>query len=169
MPITITRRIELDYGHVLPHYIGFCNQLHGHRATVLASFFGNIQSSGANQGMVEDFSVLKSMMMKRIHAVLDHGFAVWKDDKSPISIPTHDGLVFETTTLDFVKSRNERILITEEPPTAEYLCKYFFNELYDELLKHNAHNTLEGTNIPPIGLSKLVWYETPNNYAECSV
>ncbi len=38
----IKRAIDIDYGHVLPDYVGFCNQLHGHRAKVIANFHGDV-------------------------------------------------------------------------------------------------------------------------------
>jgi 6-pyruvoyltetrahydropterin/6-carboxytetrahydropterin synthase len=135
----ITKTIELDYGHTLPAHFGFCSQLHGHRAKVLATVEGELNKvkGDSSQGMVLDFGVLKQVMVDRIHSFLDHGFAVWKDD---------------TDDLAFIIKRNRRILITEEPPTAEYLAGWAFKQIVDYLP-------------PELKLKQVVWYETPNSYA----
>jgi 6-pyruvoyltetrahydropterin/6-carboxytetrahydropterin synthase len=136
--LRISRKIELDYGHTLPNHIGFCNQLHGHRAIVIATVLGEVQTEeGSSQGMVLDFKFLKKKLMEKVHDKLDHAFAVWKDDEE---------------TLPFIKKRNKRYLITDEPPTAEYLVKWSFEQLVNEMP--------EG-----VELIKMKWYETPNAYA----
>jgi len=140
VPMRISRKIEIDYGHTLPNSFSFCNQLHGHRGVVVATVEGDvIQRNGhSEQGMVMDFKFLKDIMVEQIHDKLDHGFAVWKDD---------------TEDLEFITKRNSRVLITDEPPTAECLAKWAF---------HQIHNHLpEG-----IRLKQLRWYETPNNWAD---
>ena len=79
----VTRKIELDYGHTLPNEKGFCSQIHGHRATVLATVEGEIEETEGHpdQGMVLNFKELKAAMKEKVHDVIDHGFAVWKEDK----------------------------------------------------------------------------------------
>ena len=138
--IQISRKIELDYGHTLPNHFSFCSQLHGHRATVIAHVQGKVNSTvgDSSQGMVLDFKILKELMMEKIHDVLDHGFAVWKDDKED---------------LEFIIKRNKKYLITDEPPTAEYLAKWSYNQLASFLPKE-------------ISLIKVEWYETPSSVAQ---
>ena len=137
----ITRKIEVDYGHTLPNHYSFCNQLHGHRATVIVTVNGQVitKKGDSSEGMVLDFKILKQLMMEKIHDKLDHGFAVWKEDKEDLS---------------FVTKRNSRYLITDGPPTAEYLAKWAYLQL-KECLPEN------------IKLKKLEWYETPNSSAMC--
>lgn len=171
----VTRKMELDYAHVLPKHFGFCSKLHGHRGVIEATFSGDIKNEGSSTGMIEDFKILKTAMMETIHAKLDHCFAVWKDDTEPIFIryqpiqrnspvkflvdePT--GITIEVTTLEFVKARNgDRVLVTDEPPTAEYLAKWCFKELRKYLSKNNF-DTLR--------LDNVRFYETPNNWADYS-
>ena len=87
-----------------------------------------------------DFKFLKEIMTEHIHDKLDHGFAVWKDDLDD---------------LDFITRRNSRVLVTDEPPTAECLARWAFNQI--------CHKLPEG-----IRLMHIRWYETPNNWAEYS-
>jgi 6-pyruvoyltetrahydropterin/6-carboxytetrahydropterin synthase len=136
----IARKIEIDYGHTLPNSFSFCNQIHGHRGVVVATVEGNVisRSTDDEEGMVMDFKFLKEIMIEHIHDRLDHGFAVWKHDDED---------------LDFITRRNSRVLITDDPPTAECLARWAFNEI--------RHHLPEG-----ITLKHIRWYETPNNYAE---
>ena len=135
----VSRSIELDYGHTLPNHYSFCNQLHGHRAKVIAKVEGDVitETDNSSQGMVMDFKFMKEIMMKHIHDVIDHGFAVWKKDEEDLA---------------FIKKRNTKILVTDEPPTAEYLAKW----AYIQINKH----------IPKgVKLKEVIWYETPNGFA----
>lgn len=135
----VTKSIELDYGHTLPNHYSFCNQLHGHRATIEATVAGDIseKEGDSSQGMVLDFKFLKDVMMRNIHDILDHGFAVWKNDQED---------------LDYVIKRNTRVLITDAPPTAEHLAKWAYGQIMPEI---------------PNGLKlhKVKWYETPTSFA----
>lgn len=101
----ISRKIELDYGHTLPNSFSFCNQLHGHRGTVVATVEGKIidRQGDPEEGLVMDFKFLNDIMMQHVHDELDHGFAVWKND--------HEDL-------EFITKRNKRVVITDEPPNA---------------------------------------------------
>jgi 6-pyruvoyltetrahydropterin/6-carboxytetrahydropterin synthase len=136
----ITRKIEIDYGHTLPNHYSFCNQFHGHRGVIEVTVEGPIihTSGESQQGMVMDFKFLKTIMREKIHDVLDHGFAVWKDDKEDLA---------------FILKRNTRVLVTDDPPTAEVLAKWAFKTVKEDL---------------PVGvkLVKVRWNETPNNWAD---
>ena len=136
----ISRKIENDYGHTLPNSFSFCNQLHGHRGVIVATVEGAVSTckDDKEEGMVMDFHFLKELMVEHIHEKLDHGFAVWKDD--------HEDL-------DFIMKRNSRVVVTDEPPTAECLAKWAFNQL--------CRHVPEG-----VTLTRLRWYETPNNWAD---
>jgi 6-pyruvoyltetrahydropterin/6-carboxytetrahydropterin synthase len=139
----ITKRIELDYGHTISGHYSVCSMLHGHRAKVEATVGGDIRPPEdiSSHGMVVDFGIIKKIMMDRVHLVLDHGFAVWKDDEQD---------------LNFIKNRNKKYLITPVPPTAEYLAEWAFNEIRDGLLE--VKYALE--------LKRVRWYETPNSWAD---
>jgi len=140
--VRISREIGLDYGHTLPNHFSFCNQLHGHRARVIAVVEGEVNATegSSSQGMVFDFKILKELMTTEIHDVLDHGFAVWSRDEKD---------------RDFVTARNKKYIITPEPPTAEYLAKWAFYQLEKKLPKE-------------LTLVEVKWYETPGAEATYS-
>lgn len=140
--VRISREIGVDYGHTLPNHFSFCNQLHGHRGRVIATVEGDVDDTegSSSQGMVFDFKILKELMTTEIHDVLDHGFAVWEKDKKD---------------MDFVVARNSKYLITDEPPTAEFLAKWAFLQLEKKLPSN-------------ITLVEVKWYETPGAEATYS-
>lgn len=135
----LSREIQLDYGHTLPNHYSFCSELHGHRARIIATIEGpvSLEYGSSGQGMVTDFKFLKELLMTRIHDVLDHGFAVWKDDEE-------DRI--------FITNRNTKFLVTEEPPTAEYLAKWAFYQIENEMPKN-------------VKLVSITWFETPTSSA----
>lgn len=139
----VTKRIELDYGHTLPKHYSFCSQIHGHRAYIDATVEGTMlnKENDSSQGMVLDFKFMKDIMMKYIHDVLDHGFAVWEKDEAD---------------KEFILKRNTKVLLTNDPPTAECLAKWAFNQLYDKIPKG-------------LQLKNIRWYETPTSYAEYNI
>jgi len=147
----IKRIIEIDYGHCLPNHFSFCNQIHGHRAKIIAYFSGEVSTikGDSSEGMVLDFSICKKAMIETIHSTLDHGFAVWKEDKAIFKY-------IEISTLDFIKIRNKKVLITDEPPTAEYLAKWAFGVLVSYL------NNI----VSDVFVERVEWWETPNNCAD---
>ena len=159
----VSKEIQVDYGHTLPNHYGFCNQIHGHRARIVATVQGHYENKeGTEQGMVLDFKFLKEIMMNKIHGVLDHGFAIWKDDTREIEVTLSEvqkNRIMEDTinieTLEFIKARNEKVLITELPPTAEVLAKWAFRQIKSELPQG-------------IVLVSVMWYETPNSFATCT-
>ncbi len=155
--MVISKRIEIDYGHTLPGHYSFCNQVHGHRAVVIAYFSGCINQDygSSSEGMVIDFSVCKDIMMNVIHDKLDHGFAVWKKDNRTVSIRYNEIAYVEVSTLEFIRQRNSKVLITDSPPTAEYLAEWALEEISKKLKSINNN----------IKVVKVKWYETPNNCA----
>jgi 6-pyruvoyl-tetrahydropterin synthase len=115
--------------------------------------------------MVEDFAVLKKIMREEISDILDHSFAVWRGDIKMVDIT--DGCIFpigtpfdvdagdkvEISFLGFMIASGKKIFITDLPPTAEVLCRYFFNKLTDRIYADGLS----------IRLISLEWQETPNN------
>jgi len=136
----VTRKIGIDYGHTLPDHYSFCSEIHGHRATIEATAEGELTTNAgaSDHGMVFDFKYRKQAMVEKIHDELDHGFAVWEQDEE---------------TIDFIRERNTKVLVLENPPTAEILAKWAYEQVEPEL-----PNDVELTNIR--------WYETPNNWSD---
>ena len=151
--MVVSKEIQLDYGHTLPNHFSFCNQIHGHRARVVAYVEGEVSPLGgdSSQGMVVDFKFLKAVMMEKVHDVLDHGFAVWEGDTEEIK--ALGGFAGEeVSTLDFIRARNRKVLVTTDPPTAETLAKWAFDQIKPTI---------------PFGLTlvRVEWWETPSSCA----
>lgn len=107
---TITKEVYFCYGHRLMNHQGKCKNLHGHSVKASISIS---QEYLDDQGMVCDFSDIKSCVNSYIDEHLDHNFIVHKDD--PI-IPV-------------LKIQNERFLAINEHPTAEVLSKMIYQHL----------------------------------------
>ena len=166
----VTREISIDYGHTLPNHFGFCNQIHGHRARIVAHFEGDVKTTKDNfylpdNGMVVDFGFCKKLLLNTIHEQLDHGFAVWENDTNAIAVPVsveYDNEGVATTgilvsTLQFIKARNRKVVVCSAPPTAEYLAEWAFRLINKDFALYEESNTVK--------LIKIEWWETPNNCA----
>lgn len=71
--ITITRKFFFDAAHYLPGHEGKCKNLHGH-TYILEVTVGrdSLIEGGSSDGMVIDFSDLKSIVNKLVIDPLDH-------------------------------------------------------------------------------------------------
>ncbi len=151
-------KLEINYSNSIPG-----KDICGFGGVIEVTVYGPLvrNEGDSSQGMVLDFSILKKIMMAELHTRLDHGFAVWKDDiKTVILFGTTEG--YTVSTLDFILARNTKVLILDQPPTAEVLAEWAYNRILDRL---NVE-ILSG-NVPrEIALEHVVWYETPNSKAQ---
>ncbi len=76
----ITRRLEFDAGHRIPHHASHCRHLHGHRYALEITLSGQIvRTEGASeQGMVLDFSEVKTIANESLVNLWDHAFLVYR-------------------------------------------------------------------------------------------
>ena len=106
----ITRRLEFDAGHRIPHHESQCRHLHGHRYAIEVTVSGEVivTDSDPEQGMVADFSGVKTLVQQHIVATWDHAFLAYAKDHAVIeflnSLPGHRTVTFDA------------------PPTAEHLA-----------------------------------------------
>lgn len=71
--ITITRRFSFDSAHYLPGHEGKCQNLHGHTYILEVTVGRNsLIEGGSSEGMIIDFSDLKSIVNKLVVDPLDH-------------------------------------------------------------------------------------------------
>ena len=142
----ITRRLEFDAGHRIPDHQSQCRHLHGHRYALEITLAGEvIEAAGQpNNGMVMDFSEVKSIAMRQVVEPWDHAFLVYRGDTQVMSLlaalPGH-----KTVVLDRV-------------PTAENLARIAFDTL-DLAYRDSYGNHLR--------LEQVRLYETPNCWADC--
>ena len=80
--LTITRKLEFDAGHRIPDHKSQCRNLHGHRYTLELTLVGNVieQEGNSDNGMIMDFSDVKSLAKQHLVDVWDHAFLVYSGD-----------------------------------------------------------------------------------------
>ena len=141
----ITRRLEFDAGHRIPNHDSQCRHLHGHRYALEITLSGQIISAEgvSEQGMVMDFSAVKTIANETLVSRWDHAFLVYRGDAAVVgflaTLPGH-----KTVVLDVV-------------PTAENLAEEAFRVL-DAAYVDTYGNQLR--------LERVRLYETPNNWAD---
>lgn len=141
----ITRRLEFDAGHRIPDHKSQCRHLHGHRYAIEITLSGEVieKDGDAANGMVMDFSQVKSIAKEHLVDKWDHAFLAYAGDKAIVdflsALPDH-----KTVVLDRV-------------PTAENLARIAFNTL-DAVYRDTYGNHLR--------LNRVRLYETPNCWAD---
>jgi len=141
----ITRRLEFDAGHRIPNHASQCRHLHGHRYAIEITLSGEVVhiEGAADQGMVMDFSDVKTIANAVLVNQWDHAFLVYEGDRAVVgflaSLPEH-----KTVVLPVV-------------PTAENLAAEAFRIL-DAAYLDSYGNQLR--------LQRVRLYETPNNWAD---
>lgn len=141
----ITRRLEFDAGHRIPSHASQCRHLHGHRYALEITLCGEIvRTAGApEEGMVMDFSEVKTIARTVLVDQWDHAFLVYRGDHAVVgflaTLPEH-----KTVLLPVV-------------PTAENLADTAFRIL-DAAYADSYGRQLQ--------LQRVRLYETPNNWAD---
>ena len=143
--LTITRKLEFDAGHRIPDHKSQCRNLHGHRYTVEITLVGKVIEAEGNSdnGMIMDFSDVKTLAKQHLVDVWDHAFLVYEKD---------------TAVRDFLASLpDHKTVVIDRIPTVENLARIAFDILKAAFTAHF------GTGLH---LHKLVLHETPNCWAE---
>jgi 6-pyruvoyltetrahydropterin/6-carboxytetrahydropterin synthase len=141
----ITRRLEFDAGHRIPDHKSQCRHLHGHRYAIEITLAGEIirRDGDAANGMVMDFSDVKTLANTHLVDLWDHAFLAYSGDTAVVqflqSLPGH-----KTVLLDCV-------------PTAENLAQLAFRIL-DAVYRDTYGNHLH--------MQQVRLYETPNCWAD---
>ena len=141
----ITRRLEFDSGHRIPDHQSQCRHLHGHRYAIDITLRGEIirQAGSPLNGMVMDFSDIKTLARRNLVDVWDHAFLVWRGD---------------TALLSFLESLpGHKTVVLDRVPTAENLAAAAF-DLLDPVYRDTYGNHLR--------LEQVRLYETPNCWAD---
>ncbi|AWD32370.1 6-carboxy-5,6,7,8-tetrahydropterin synthase [Candidatus Kinetoplastibacterium sorsogonicusi] len=145
--INVTKKLEFDAGHRIPHHKGKCNNLHGHRyiLQITISGFLNDNFGESDYGMLIDFSNIKNIAQKYILDIWDHAFLVYEKDQ---------------LVLDFLKSiPNHKTVILSNVPTVENLAKEIY-KILEPLYEKHFSNILF--------LKSITLYETPTCWSEYS-
>jgi len=145
--LTITRKLEFDAGHRIPDHKSQCRNLHGHRYTLEITLVGAVieVEGSSDNGMIMDFSDIKTLAKQHLVDVWDHAFLVYEKD---------------ATVRDFLATLpDHKTVVIDRIPTVENLARTAF-----DILKA-AYKDHFGTGLH---LQKLVLHETPNCWAEIS-
>lgn len=141
----VTRRLEFDAGHRIPDHQSQCRHLHGHRYALEITLEGNVieQSGDPANGMVMDFSEIKSLAEQHLVDLWDHSFLVYAGD---------------TAIVEFLKTiPGHKTVILDCIPTAENLAARAFCVL-DAVYQDTYGNQLR--------LQRIRLYETPNCWVD---
>lgn len=143
--LTITRKLEFDAGHRIPDHKSQCRNLHGHRYTLEITLTGAVidEEGRSDNGMIMDFSDIKTLAKRHLVDVWDHAFLVY----------ARDGAV-----RDFLATLpGHKTVVIDRIPTVENLAQTAFDVLQPVFADHF------GTGLR---LQRLVLHETPNCWAE---
>lgn len=145
--LTITRKLEFDAGHRIPDHKSQCRNLHGHRYTLEITLTGAVidEEGRSDNGMIMDFSDIKTLAKRHLVDVWDHAFLVYEKDLA---------------VRDFLATLpNHKTVVITRIPTVENLAQTAFDLLQTAFEDHF------GTGLR---LQRLVLHETPNCWAEIS-
>ncbi len=139
----VVKIIQWDMGHRVMNHRSVCKGLHGHRYKAEICLEGKLVTEGnvSEEGMVIDFSDIKTISKKFIHDKLDHAFMVWDRDVELLEF--------------FNKNKGHKPVIVPFTPTAENVAKYIFNELNDKF-KDKYHTG--------VFLHSVKLWETPTSF-----
>lgn len=166
---TATRFIEMDVGHRVPLHGSKCRHIHGHRYKVEMTIRGDLKVDGAEQGMVQDFGFMKSILEREVHDTFDHGLALYIDD--PLVKLFHRDLSGKEWLIcqELIKAGKRyvmmpvvtfgeptKLIVCEGAPTAENLAFWFYDRCQNEM---EAWGRTER-------ITKMRVWETPNCFAD---
>jgi len=153
----VTKIIEFDAGHRVPHHKSHCKNVHGHRYKLEVTVEGPLVTirGVSDEGMVLDFSDIKAAMMKFVHATFDHVFIMSVDDPLKSLLSTPYAAADMPAPLGQRYSVKDFGTIQEVPgvPTAENLARWIF-ELLGETLNNGNYRVVQ-----------VKLWETPNSAA----
>lgn len=113
----ITKQLEWDMGHRVTNHNSKCRNLHGHRYKLEVGIDGDLiaEEGSSSEGMIVDFSEIKSILINHVDEPLDHSFMVWKEDK---------------LLMDFFNKNNDlKVVYIDVVPTAENIAKWIFDQI----------------------------------------
>ena len=139
--IRVTKEFTFEMAHALWDYDGPCRNVHGHSYRLFVTLSGIPVDEPGNpkNGMVIDFTDLKSIVKKEIMNVFDHAVAVSRQfDKEKMEM--------------FSKMFGNTVLVDYQPT-----CENLVSDFAARIARH----------LPPgIKLHSLKLYETTTSFAE---
>ncbi|MBO4307624.1 MAG: 6-carboxytetrahydropterin synthase [Bacteroidales bacterium] len=108
MKLRLTKQFDFQMAHALSGYDGKCRNIHGHNYRLFVTVEGEpvVDARCAKNGMVMDFSDIKSVVEQYVIEPLDHALVLPKE--SPL-----------------LKDLETKTVVTPFQPTCENLLLYF--------------------------------------------
>lgn len=146
--IRLTKEFKFEMAHALDGYDGDCRFIHGHSFELWVTVKGDPvhDSNSPKNGMLMDFSDLKTLVRKQIIDVFDHSLVM--NEKNP--------------ALSMISEKQEafgKLVILPFQPTSENLLSYFASLLSPLLPSHVALHSLK---IRETVTSFAEWYADDN-------
>jgi 6-pyruvoyltetrahydropterin/6-carboxytetrahydropterin synthase len=118
--IRITKEFHFEMAHALLNYDGLCSCIHGHSYSLSVTLIGEPIKNNTNSknGMVIDFTQLKSIIKENIVDKLDHAFLLNSET------PDKETLI--------AKNLFDKVIFTNFQPTCENLLIDFASVLKDK-------------------------------------
>lgn len=129
--------------HRLANHDGKCRNLHGHQYILEVTIEGELNQTPGNssEGMLVDFSALKTLLEKEIHDRCDHAFMLADSDQLMKNF--------------YAAQPDLKHLIVPFPTTAENIAQWIFNNLQPQIPQLS----------PTLKLTSVQLWETPFNSA----
>jgi 6-pyruvoyltetrahydropterin/6-carboxytetrahydropterin synthase len=139
--IRVTKEFPFEMAHVLLKYDGPCRNVHGHSYRLFVTLSGIPAENPDNpkNGMVIDFTDLKSIVKKEIVNVFDHSVVVSNS--------------FNKEKLEMFSKLFGNTVIVDYQPT----CENLVSDFAERIIKHLPAG---------VQLHSLKLYETATSYAE---
>ena len=139
--IRVTKEFKFEMAHALKNYDGPCRNVHGHSYRLFVTLSGIPVDEPGNpkNGMVIDFTDLKSIVKKEIVNVFDHAVVVSRE--------------FDKGKMEMFTKMFGNTVIVDYQPTCENLVSDFAKRI-------SVHLS------PGIKLHSLKLYETSTSFAE---
>lgn len=144
--VRVTKEFSFEMAHALDQHDGKCQNIHGHSYKLSVTIRGNPvnDSFSPKNGMVIDFSDLKSIVNKEIIEPLDHGLMLY--EKSDL-LNYFDG------------NSDQQIIIKPYNPTCENMVADFAELLEARLPKEVELHSLK---LRETKTSYAEWYQDDN-------
>lgn len=148
MKIRVTKEFDFEMAHALDGHDGKCHNIHGHTYELAVTFIGDpINEIGLpKDGMVIDFSDLKSVVKKHIVDVFDHAL-VLRDNSRFLGKIDHD--------------INQRLILVDYQPTCEKLLEHMVGIIQNQL-KDRGDITLFSVLLRETKTSYAEWFASDN-------
>jgi len=151
--IEISKEVGIDMGHRIPDHASQCQNLHGHRYTVTAvATAPQLETQGAQKGMVMDFGFLKQALM-HLHSLYDHQLVLYQGDPLAVLL----GLEMP----DKYRGLVAPVVLVPVIPTAENLAVFWFGIVQEQLKAMAWRDEIPSE----AGLIRMVVQETPTSIA----